>query len=486
MRKLSVSVDIAKDGFSPKNKRCGLQGEVLRHVMGDEGAEGNHPEGWPGQLWLEGRTLVHLLDEQTRPTHMPRGPAKRTGPGFLNPAMAPARTRSVLLLNDALEHNWLVRTDQSIRVLDALCATGVRIRRWRNEVSAPLQQRLRITANDLDQFALDWARASHSMHPPAQSIEHEPEDDRYGSVSEQAFNNGLDFRNKDARIAMIESGYQWIDLDPFGSPVQFLDAALQGLSRTGVLEITATDTAALTGSSASSQARRYGAKGIVDVYAHDDAVRLLLATVATTAARLDKSVTPLMALFDGHHVRISCLIKTSREKASGIGNMIGWRVREEDVPYRFVQHPTPEQVERASGPMWVGPLWDKEIAGRMTEEKVLEMCQPSAEELEEMKLQGLEWSEDDVEYSARELRRSVRYISDAADLMSREHLLLNLDSLPRWAGIGGAPKIEKLIASILQEGFSAARLPDLEPLLVTDAPFETVLKHVRKTSPSTK
>tara|TARA_B110000444_G_scaffold253988_1_gene285743 strand:- start:1454 stop:2893 length:1440 start_codon:yes stop_codon:yes gene_type:complete len=479
-------VDIAKDGFSPKNKRCGLQGEVLRHVMGDEGAEGNHPEGWPGQLWLEGRTLVHLLDEQTRPTHMPRGPAKRTGPGFLNPAMAPARTRSVLLLNDALEHNWLVRTDQSIRVLDALCATGVRIRRWRNEVSAPLQQRLRITANDLDQFALDWARASHSMHPPAQSIEHEPEDDRYGSVSEQAFNNGLDFRNKDARIAMIESGYQWIDLDPFGSPVQFLDAALQGLSRTGVLEITATDTAALTGSSASSQARRYGAKGIVDVYAHDDAVRLLLATVATTAARLDKSVTPLMALFDGHHVRISCLIKTSREKASGIGNMIGWRVREEDVPYRFVQHPTPEQVERASGPMWVGPLWDKEIAGRMTEEKVLEMCQPSAEELEEMKLQGLEWSEDDVEYSARELRRSVRYISDAADLMSREHLLLNLDSLPRWAGIGGAPKIEKLIASILQEGFSAARLPDLEPLLVTDAPFETVLKHVRKTSPSTK
>lgn len=451
---------------------------------GDTG--GNHPQGWPGQLWLEGRTLVHLLDEQTRPTHMPRGPAKRTGPGFLNPAMAPARTRSVLLLNDALEHNWLVRADQSIRVLDALCATGVRIRRWRNEVSAPLQERLRITANDLDQFALDWAKASHSLHPPAQSIEHQAEDDRYGSKSEQVFVNGLDFRNKDARIAMIESGYQWIDLDPFGSPVQFLDAALQGLSRTGVLEITATDTAALTGSSASSQARRYGAKGIVDVYAHDDAVRLLLATVATSAARLDKSITPLMALFDGHHVRISCLVKTSRENASKISNSIGWRVRENDIPYRFVQHPTPEQVERASGPMWIGPLWDKEIAGRMTEQKVLELCQPTAQELEEMKSQGLEWSDDDIEYSARELKRSVRYISDAADLMSREHLLLNLDSLPRWAGVGGAPKLEKLIASLTDEGNCAARLPDLEPLLITDAAFEVVLEHVRKTSPSSK
>ena len=454
--------------------------------MGDGEAGGKLPPGWPGQLWLEGRTLVHLLDEQTRPTHMPRGPAKRTGPGFLNPAMAPARTRSVLLLNDALEHNWLVRTDQSIRVLDALCATGVRIRRWRNEVSAPLQQRLRITANDLDQFALDWAKVSHATHPPAQSIEHEPEDDRYGSKSEQVFDNGLDFRNKDARIAMIESGYQWIDLDPFGSPVQFLDAALQGLSRTGVLEITATDTAALTGSSASSQARRYGAKGIVDVYAHDDAVRLLLATVATSAARLDKSITPLMALFDGHHVRISCLVKTSREKASKISNSIGWRVREQDVPYRFVQHPTPEQVERASGPMWVGPLWDKEIAGRMTEQKVLELCQPTAQELEEMKLLGLEWSDEDIEYSARELKRSIRYISDAADLMSREHLLLNLDSLPRWAGVGGAPKLEKLIASLIGDGYCAARLPDLEPLLVTDAAFDVVLEHVRNTSPSSK
>ena len=91
-----------------------------------EGVGGeNHPTGWPGHMWLEGRTIVHMQDEQERPTHMPRGPAKRTGPGFLNPAMAPARTRSVMLLADALEHEWLVKSDRPIRALDALCATGV-------------------------------------------------------------------------------------------------------------------------------------------------------------------------------------------------------------------------------------------------------------------------------------------------------------------------------------------------------------------------
>jgi tRNA (guanine26-N2/guanine27-N2)-dimethyltransferase len=454
--------------------------------MGDQTGPDSSPTGWPGQLWLEGRTLVHLLDEQSRPTHMPRGPAKRTGPGFLNPAMAPARTRSVMLLNDALEHGWLARTDQSIRILDALCATGVRVRRWRNEIPSHLQKRLRITANDLDDFALDWAKASHATHPPSQDVQHRPEDDRYGNSYTQNFENGLNFRQVDARIAMIETGHQWIDLDPFGSPVQFLDSALQGLSRIGVLEITATDTAALTGSSSSSQARRYGAKGIVDVYAHDDAVRLLLATVATAAARLDKAITPLLALFDGHHVRISCLVKTSREQASEIGENIGWRVREDDVPYRFVRHPTPEQVKRGSGPLWIGPLWDKKIASRMTEEKAIELCQPDSNEVDYFISQGLTWDEQDIEYSTRELRRSVRYISQAADLMSREHLLLNLDSLPKWAGVGGAPKIEKLILSLSDAGHAAARLPDIEPLMVTDAPFETVLQHVRKLSASPK
>ena len=47
-------------------------------------------DGWPGHLWCEGRTFVHLKTSQERPTHMPRGPAAKSGTGFMNPAMAPA------------------------------------------------------------------------------------------------------------------------------------------------------------------------------------------------------------------------------------------------------------------------------------------------------------------------------------------------------------------------------------------------------------
>ena len=279
---------------------------------------------------------------------------------------------------------------------------------------------------------------------------------------------------------MMESAFQWVDLDPFGSPVSFLDSALQCLSRSGVLEVTATDTAALTGSSPSSMARRYGAKGLVDVYAHDDAVRVLLGLIATSAARLDKKIKPILALFDGHHVRVSVQLKTSKEGASEITKNMGWRVRGEDEPYRFVTHPNTDQLENASGPMWIGPLWDAEIAGRMSEEKAIQMCSPSPDQLQLMRATGLVWNDEDIEYSQRELRRSVRYIADAADLMSRDHLLINLDSLPKWAGTGGAPKMEKIIAALQQLNFAAARLPDLEPVFVTDAAFADVIKIVQE------
>jgi tRNA (guanine26-N2/guanine27-N2)-dimethyltransferase len=433
----------------------------------------------PGHLWLEGRTLVHLREDQERPTHMPRGPAKRTGPGFLNPAMAPARTRSVMLLADALEQDWLVKPGHDLRALDALCATGVRVRRWRNELPAEVQPRLRIAANDLDIFALDWLKRSHGAFPPKVTVGHALEDDRYERIPEGAMENGIFVMQNDARIALMEAAYQWVDLDPFGSPVNFLDSAIQGLARIGFLEVTATDTAALTGSSASSQQRRYGAKGIVDTYAHDDGVRVLLGLVATTAARHDRFIEPVLALFDGHHVRVSVKVRRSKERASDVMNMMGWRIRDRNGGYTFVQHPTPEEVERGSGPMWVGPLWSKDIAGRMTEERALALCSPSIDEIELAKTAGLEWDEADQEYSQREVRRSVRYIADAADLMSREHLLLHIDDLPNMAGVTHAPKMEVLFASLREHGHCAARVPDIDPFFVTDAPLEAVLERVR-------
>jgi tRNA (guanine26-N2/guanine27-N2)-dimethyltransferase len=437
-------------------------------------------DGWPGHLWLEGATPVHLTPEQARPERRPRGPARRTGPRFLNPAMAPARTRSVLLLSDALNHGWLVPDGAPIRCLDAMCSTGLRVRRWRHEVPAEQVHRLHITANDLDEEALAWAKSSLEAHPTGRPL---PERGQERSLPEGGFEvEGLRFTQEDARMALLHGGWQWIDLDPFGSPVPFLDAALQGMARRGVLEVTATDTAALTGSSASSARRRYGFQGPVDAYAHDDAVRALLGTIAMAAARVDRCITPLLALFDGHHVRVSVLVRTSKNGASEVLDHIGWRVREDDVPYRLVRHPDEEEVRRASGPLWTGPLWDEAIASRLTEEHERALCSPTSTALEALRADGLTWDHDDLEHAAREGSRTVRHIAAAAALMARnakDVWLLRLDDLPRWAGTGGAPKMSRLLAALEQGGHQAARAPDLNPFIVTDAPFEEVLAAVR-------
>ncbi len=438
------------------------------------------PDGWPGNIWLEGKTVVHLQPNQERPSHMPRGPAKKTGGGFLNPAMAPSRTRSVLLLKDALEHNWLTASDKPVRAFDAMCSTGVRIRRWRNEIPLRLQSRLRVTGNDLNEFALSWAIASHKHNLPEYTDNVELNFDRYGSMAQRSPISGLYFQKMDAKLAMADASYQWIDIDPFGSPVPFLDSAIQSLARTGVLEVTATDTAALTGSSLSSQKRRYDSQGIVDDYAHDDAIRVLLGLIARIAAMHDRIIKPILALFDGHHVRVSVLVKTSKEGASEFQNNIGYRLRTDTIPYKFIKYPSEEQRRKVSGPLWIGPLMDKAIAGRLTESNAINTCLPSSEELTKLTTEGLEWSNKDVEYATREMARSVKHIAPAADLLSREHLLLSLNAMPRLAKTKGAPKIDDVVDDLIELGHSAARYPDTEPMFVTDANFETVLAVFRK------
>ena len=74
---------------------------------------------------------------------------------------------------------------------------------------------------------------------------------------------------------------------------------------------------------------------------------------------------------------------------------------------------------------------DKEIAGRITEENAINTCLPSKDELDKLTSSGLKWDEKDAEYATREMVRSVKHIANAADLLSREHLLLSLDTMPR-------------------------------------------------------
>ena len=104
----------------------------------------------------EGRTLMLLpqLPENAQ------GPSvKSSGVVFYNPAMAGSRTRSVLLFRHAMEEGML--GDGTVYALDGLTASGLRARRWLNELPFEISSRISATIVDLEKESLYWARSSH-------------------------------------------------------------------------------------------------------------------------------------------------------------------------------------------------------------------------------------------------------------------------------------------------------------------------------------
>ncbi|MDP6886002.1 MAG: hypothetical protein QGI58_03875, partial [Candidatus Thalassarchaeaceae archaeon] len=215
--------------------------------------------------------------------------------------MAGSRTRSVLLMAHVIESGIL--GDGPIRAIDGLSASGLRARRWLHELPEGIGERLIATAGDMNQNSLDWAMATESEFPAGRG----------------EFNSLLG----DLRSSILSQGWHWIDIDPFGSPVPFLDTAVQALARRGVLEISATDSAALSGSSKNPLMRRYGARVRLDKMKHDSGLRVLMATVARAAARHDRSIEPLLSIWDSHHLRVSVSVRRVMTGANDVEKSLG-------------------------------------------------------------------------------------------------------------------------------------------------------------------
>jgi len=436
------------------------------------------PEGWPGVLHREGRTLCRLARD---PSESGTGPAaKGQDVVFHNPAMSGSRTRSVLLLQHCIEAGLL--GDGSIYALDGLSATGLRARRWLNELPAKSAARISATMGDMDPVALNWAMRCHGEFPP----EH--------GEGELLPHLG------DLRKSVLEHGRHWVDIDPYGSPLPFLDTAIQSLARRGIAEISATDSAALTGSSKNALLRRYGARVRTDGLAHDSGLRVLLATVARTAARHERSIEPLLSIWESHHLRVSVRVLRSVEGANDVERSLGWRVAcptseevsssiESDLQpetshdslpmhcFLPLSHPVDRSDKRISGPMWTGSVGQAEAMASMTEERALELCGPGTIEDD-----PVGWTERDFEYERRRVTRSVRHISEESRVIDAPHLIL-VDELASWLGSGSPPSPSVMAEALRRAGHRAAVAHYGKPAFRTDAPWDVVVGTSREVHP---
>ena len=67
----------------------------------------------------------------------------------------------------------------------------------------------------------------------------------------------------------IQSRFDVIDLDPYGSPAEFLDGAVQSVSDGGMLAVTCTDMAVLCGNHSEACYAKYGSMSLKGKFCHE-------------------------------------------------------------------------------------------------------------------------------------------------------------------------------------------------------------------------
>ncbi|MEM3731636.1 MAG: tRNA (guanine(10)-N(2))-dimethyltransferase [Candidatus Bathyarchaeia archaeon] len=305
---------------------------------------------FPAEFVVEGKVKV-LVPKLGAFVKAPSEYAPSKAPVFYNPAMELNRDIAVLALQ---AYQKIV--NREVGVCEPLSGCGVRGIRFAVEVEGVRN----VLINDINNEAFRLAKQNVQL-------------------------NGLEkrvkVRNEDANLllshyAAPRKRFDVIDLDPFGSPVPYLDSTLRALRDGGLLALTATDMAPLCGVHPKACIRKYGGNPLRTEYCHELAVRLLLGCVATTAAKHDIGISVVFSHSTDHYIRAYAIIKHAAKAADQSLKNMGYILhcfkcfhRETVNPSEFFGH-SRKCCECGSklyfaGPLWLGKLADKGFCERM-------------------------------------------------------------------------------------------------------------------------
>jgi tRNA (guanine26-N2/guanine27-N2)-dimethyltransferase len=265
-----------------------------------------------------------------------------------NHAFPPAS--SAVFFNRRMELNrdatvLLVSILKPERYLDAMGATGVRGIRIANECGVP------VTINDRNSDAVDL-------------IEQNAE----------GYEELVQVTQADINVLLSGRRFDAVDIDPFGTPAYFVDAAARSASR--FLFITATDTAPLCGAHLKAGIRRYFAHPMNTEYHSEVGLRILLGFAAREVVKYDRGVEPLFCFAREHFVRLHLRLTNGAEAADRTIARIGfvhqcprcpYRVEEQGIVARTRTCPECAAELKPIGPLWLGAVSDRPLLASMQE-----------------------------------------------------------------------------------------------------------------------
>jgi tRNA (guanine26-N2/guanine27-N2)-dimethyltransferase len=177
---------------------------------------------------------------------------------------------------------------------------------------------------------------------------------------------------RDANALMSEEPFDFVDLDPFGTPAPFIDAGIRSSVR--MIGITATDTAPLCGAHLKAGIRRYMARPMNTDYHAEVGLRILLGYAARMTARYDRGVEPLFCFAHEHFIRLHLRMARGTRAADQAMKRIGYVYQCPSCPYRSEssgffpeERVCPDCGRPLSpiGPLWTGSIQDPDLLSRL-------------------------------------------------------------------------------------------------------------------------
>jgi tRNA (guanine26-N2/guanine27-N2)-dimethyltransferase len=355
-------------------------------------------------------------------------------PVFYNPAMGIARDMCVLAVGR-------IGLSRPLKVVDGLAGSGVRAIRLALETDLSFE---RLVAND--------------RH-----------DRSFESIKENIRRNGLEGRVEpscmDLAALLSPERFDYIDIDPFGSPVEFIPAAIRAIRHGGMLGITATDTGPLCGTNPSTCLRRYGAVSMRSEHMHETAARILTGFCIRQAASIDIGLRPLLTQSEDHFLRVYLLAERSVKAAEAGLSMMGYTGLERQV--LTMEEGSPVKGGTA-GPLWLGPLFDRAFVAGMAGDLGARLSRAA-----------LEPQRTDPPACPFRLSRQLGLMLEEAEMPP---FFYELDTVARQINVNPAPLVP-LIEALRSSGFRASRTHFCSTGFRTDAPIPRLEAVFRSVSP---
>lgn len=308
---------------------------------------------FPTELIREGKVEI-LVPKLEAFVVTPSDYAPSKAPVFYNPVMELNRDIAVLVLQA-----YQKRLGEEISLCEPLAGCGLRGIRFAKEVDGVKK----VLLNDLNPKAAALARFNVGLNRLSKRVIVKNDDANFVLGS----------------YAAPRKRFNFIDLDPFGSPTPYMDSAVRALRNGGMIALTATDLAPLCGVHPKACIRKYGAKPLRTEYCHELAVRILAASLVRTAAKHDVGVKMIFAHSTDHYIRVYAVSHYGARKADETLRNLGYIIHcfncfHREIINGFPQAAIPKRCPEcnrpveAAGPLWTDKLVDKEFCELMIKE----------------------------------------------------------------------------------------------------------------------